>query len=226
VLDGDPELGKSTLLLDVAARVTTHGLMPADVQGVTGGVVILSAEDGVEDVILPRLCAAADLNRVECVEEVGGDPPVFPKHLEAVEEVIRRLDARLLLIDPLTAYLAVDTPSDQEVQRALHPVKKIAEHRRCAVVYLRYLNKGTGTKAIYRDGGSIAISASARSGMLVAPDPDAPTHRVLAHVKHYYAANAASALPNARAVGPINIDMWISGGQLTDAATARQRTGG
>src|SRR5207302_6443679 len=65
LLDGDPGLGKSTLLLDLAARVSCQGLMPDGASGVRGQVVILSAEDGAEDTIRPRLDAAgALLNRV------------------------------------------------------------------------------------------------------------------------------------------------------------------
>jgi len=193
VLDGDPDLGKSTVLLDFAARVTTHGVMFNDCQGLVGNVVIMSAEDGIEDTILPRLQAAeADLNRVEVIEEIDGEPPVIPKDLDAIEAVLRRLDARLLLIDPLTAYLGVDTRSDQEIRRALHPLAKMAQRCRTAVIYLRHLNKGTGTKAIYRGGGSIAIIGAARAGMLVAADPDEPNLRVLAQTKHNLAPEQAS----------------------------------
>ena len=55
VLDGDPGLGKSTLLLDLAARVSQEGRMPDESQGATGAVVVMSSEDAVEDTIKPRL---------------------------------------------------------------------------------------------------------------------------------------------------------------------------
>ncbi|MGH7883251.1 MAG: DnaB-like helicase N-terminal domain-containing protein, partial [Candidatus Dormibacteraceae bacterium] len=67
VLDGDPGLGKSTLTLDLAARVSTGGQMPDGTDSILGGagVVVLSAEDGLADTIRPRLEAAgADLERV------------------------------------------------------------------------------------------------------------------------------------------------------------------
>jgi RecA-family ATPase len=70
----------------------------------------------------------------------------------------------------------------------------VAQRRRCAVVYLRHLNKSNGTKAIYRGGGSIAIIGAARSGMLVARDPDDETGKlkVLAHTKHNLSAEQPS----------------------------------
>src|SRR2546421_333545 len=58
LLSGDPGLGKSTLLLDLAARVTKKTPMPDGSLPVRGGVVVLSAEDGAADTIVPRLNAA------------------------------------------------------------------------------------------------------------------------------------------------------------------------
>jgi hypothetical protein len=193
VLDGDPGLGKSTVLLDLAARVSSDGRMPDGRQGLTGGVGLLSAEDGLEDTICPRLQAAgADLGRVGFLEEVGGDPVVLPRHLPQIEAWLRGQDARLLIIDPLTAYLDANLTSDQEVRRALHPLKAAAERCRCTVVALRHLTKRGAAKALYRGGGSIAIIAAARSGLLVAADPQDPAGRVLAHVKHNLAPRQPS----------------------------------
>ncbi len=193
VLDGDPDLGKSTVLLDLAARITTTGMMPNGTQGVSGPVLICSAEDGIEDTILPRLhVAQADVTRVKCITEVDNVPLCFPMHCQKLEDEIARISAKLVIIDPLTAYLDVDTRSDQEIRRALHPLAKLAERQRCAVIYLRHLNKGNGTKALYRGGGSIAIIGAARSGMLVARDPDNASVRIFAHTKHNLAPEQKS----------------------------------
>ncbi len=198
VLDGDPGLGKSTLLLDLAARVSQTGIMPDESQGATGAVLVLSSEDAVEDTIKPRLEAAgADLTRIEFLDEVtdqdGARPPVLPIDIPLIEAVIARLHAKLLIIDPLMAYLGgVDAIKDQDIRRALHRLKKLAEQHQCTIVYLRHLNKGTGTKAIYRGGGSIGIIGAARAGMLVAQDPDSSLHRILACTKSNLAAKPPS----------------------------------
>ena len=57
ILDGDPDLGKSTIALDLAARVSTNGHMPDGTRGPVGDVLILSVEDGLEDTTVPRLIA-------------------------------------------------------------------------------------------------------------------------------------------------------------------------
>jgi hypothetical protein len=58
ILDGDPGLGKSTLLFDLAARVSSSGVMPDGVQGASGNVIILNAEDDPAETIQSRLAAA------------------------------------------------------------------------------------------------------------------------------------------------------------------------
>jgi RecA-family ATPase len=182
-LSGDPGLSKSTLLLDLAARVSTDGVMPDGSRGVTGGVCLMSAEDGLEDTIQPRLRAAgADLANVGFFEAYDRRPLLIPDHLERIAVRLRDYDARLLLIDPLMAYLA-QARSDQEVRAALHPLKLLAEELRCTVLWLRHLSKKGGAKAIYRGSGHIAVIGAARSGLVVGADPDDPESRVLAHAK-------------------------------------------
>jgi hypothetical protein len=182
-LSGDPGLSKSTLLLDLAARVSTHGVMPDGSPGTSGGVCIMSAEDGLEDTIQPRLRAAgADLARVGFFEAYNRAPLVLPDHIERIEVRLRDYDARLLLIDPLVAFLA-HARSDQEVRKCLHPVKLLAERLRCTVLWLRHLSKRGGPKAIYRGSGHVSIIGAARSGLVVGTDPNDPAVRVLAHAK-------------------------------------------
>jgi RecA-family ATPase len=185
VLDGDPDLGKSTVLLDLAARVSSHGVMPNDVQGPTGHVLIMSAEDDRERVIKPRLLAAgADLARVECIEEVDGHLLRIPRDVRLIEAKVWDSGAVLLIVDPLMAWLEAESRSDQEVRQALHPLHKMAAKTGCTVICQRHLNKGGGTKALYRGGGSIGIIAAARAGILIAQDPDSPEHRVMAQTKN------------------------------------------
>jgi hypothetical protein len=186
VLDGDPGLGKSTMLLDLAARVSNIGIMPDNSQGVSGNVIIMSAEDGPEDTIKPRLEAAgANEDRLINLSHVtikGEERPVeIPGDLFLIAQKIRDNDARLLIIDPLFAFLyGADANKDQEIRRVLYKLSKIAEKYHCAVVCMRHLNKGSGQKAIYRGNSSIGVIGHARTGLLVAEDPDDEHKRILA----------------------------------------------
>lgn len=200
ILDGDPGLGKSTLLYDLAARITTGRPMPDDTITEQGGVLILSAEDGIADTIRPRLeAAAADLSRclvVQLLPETDGPGrvPILPDDLGLLEHAARRVDARLLIIDPLMAHLGSATNSyrDQDVRRVLAALSAFAEQCALAVAVVRHLNKMSSGSALYRGGGSIGIIGAARVGLLVGRDPEDEDRLVLASVKNNLARMPAS----------------------------------
>jgi hypothetical protein len=187
VLDGDPGVGKSTLTIDIAARITTGEPMPDDQVSDLDGpadVVIVSAEDGIADTLRPRADAAgADATRVhmlhdvETVDDEGKervDPWSMPRDLDVLERLVTETGARLVVIDPLNAVLhsSVDSYRDQDIRGALKPLARLAEETGAAVVVVRHLTKGGSGKALYRGGGSIGIIGAARSGLLVERDPD------------------------------------------------------
>ena len=194
VLDGDPGLGKSTLTLDLAARVSTGRAMPDGSAGRSAaGVVLLSAEDDLARTIRPRLEAAgADLDRIAKVELRARDgrtraPVITAGDLRLVEEAIRTVEAGLLVLDPLVAYLpdGIDTNRDHDVRRALTALSDLAGRTDCAAIVVRHLRKSGAENPLYRGGGSIGITAAARAVFLLARDPDDPSgdRRVLASLK-------------------------------------------
>lgn len=217
VLDGDPGLGKSTLCFDLAARLSQGRRMPDGARPECDGpaaVLVLSAEDGLGDTIRPRLEAAgADLARVVALPLVGeGDAarlPGIPDDLGALEVEVIACGARLVIIDPLMAYLGKDVNSyrDQDVRRALAPLAALAERTGAAVFLVRHFTKNDKASAVQRGGGSIGIIGAARSALLVAPDPQEGGRVVLAGVK----ANLARLAPSlAFAIRPAdNGSTWV-----------------
>ena len=200
VLDGDPGLGKSTLALDLAARLTAGRPMPDDdppahhsslITHHSPSVLILSAEDAAADTIRPRLEAAgADLARVYLwshLPDAAGSLPELPRDVAAIALMVERLRAALLIIDPLAAYLTrrLNPHSDPAVRRALAPIARLAQRRGLAVLVIRHLTKQGSRNPLYRGSGSIGLIGAARSGLLVAPDPDDPAgaRRILASTK-------------------------------------------
>ncbi|MDP8971755.1 MAG: AAA family ATPase [Actinomycetota bacterium] len=199
VLDGDPGNGKSAATMDFAARVTVGRPWPDGTPCEAGGVVLLNAEDGLADTIRPRLEAAgADLDRVlalATVKDGDGERLVsIPEDLDVIRRGIERVGAKLVIVDPIMAFLSGDVNShrDQDVRRALAPLAKLAEETGAAVVAVRHLNKASGGNALYRGGGSIGIVGAARSALLVAKDPHDEDRRVLAPLKNNLAKPAPS----------------------------------
>ncbi len=161
VLAGLPGLGKSTIALELAARISRDGL----------AVIVASGEDPAETVIRPRLEAAgADLDLVHLWV---GDLEL-PDGAEALEAEVRRLKAALVVIDPLNAFLAIDTNShrDHHVRRVLRPLAELAEGTGAAVLVAGHLNKGSGSEPLLRVGGSIGLVAAARQVLVAASDGD------------------------------------------------------
>jgi len=200
LVDGDPGTGKSAATTDLAARVSVGKVWPDGTECKVGGVVILSAEDGLADTIRPRFDAAGgDPSKAVAVSTVpdaeGNERQIaIPGDLHVIEAAIERVGAVLVVIDPLMAFLPGDVNShrDQDVRRALAPLARLAERTGAAVVVIRHLNKGTGGNALYRGGGSIGIVGAARSGLLIAKHPEDDGRRVLASIKSNLAAPAPS----------------------------------
>jgi hypothetical protein len=191
VLDGDPGLGKSTLALDWAARVSAGRAWPDGSPCPRGAVLLLSAEDGLADTVRPRLDAAgADPARIHALIDVptaGTDgqveqvPPQLPRDVPHLEQVVTEHGVRLVVLDVLMAYLGGGTNSyrDQDVRAALTPLVAMADRTGCCVVMLRHLRKGGGD-ALTAGGGSIGIIGAVRGGMTVGRDPDDEDGRILA----------------------------------------------
>jgi putative DNA primase/helicase len=202
VVAGEPGLGKSQLSLDVAARVTTGNPWP-DGRGINqvGSVVLLSAEDDVEDTIAPRLVAAgAGLHRITMVQgvEVAIDDSTKKRRcfslqsdLPALGEAIESFpDTRLVVVDPLSAYLGdSNSHKDAEIRALLAPLADLAGKHGVAVLGVMHLNKNAGGKALHRVSGSLAFVAAARAAWLVSEDKANPKRRLFLPVKNNLAAN-------------------------------------
>ena len=201
IIAGDPGLGKSFVCLDIAARISSGRRWPDNAAiSSPGGVVLLSAEDDIADTIRPRLDAAqADVGHITAIEGVRlvGDKGIshfsLARDLPALEQCLTRSqNSKLVIIDPLTAYLGrMDSHKNAEVRGLLAPLAQLAARHRVAVLAVTHLNKAMGSKALYRAMGSLAFTAAARAVWLVIADRNSPSRRLMLPAKMNLAPGAS-----------------------------------
>ena len=192
LLAGDPGLGKSFVTLDLAARVSTGRAWP-DHSGVAplGSVLLMSAEDDLDDTIVPRLrTMEADLSKIKAFAKVC----TLGKGLVEIEnELMAMGDCKLIVIDPISCYLGkgVDGNSNSDVRGVLAPLAELAARHGVGVLCISHLNKSGGQNVMYRTTGSLAFTAAARSVYCAVSDDQDNSRRLLLPVKNNIAPEAA-----------------------------------
>lgn len=186
VIQGDSGDGKSSLVLKLAAMLSRGEPMPfTDGDGQEPiSIIYQSSEDDADDTIVPRFVkAGGDPNRLLFINE---DKKYLSFSDARLIQAIRQTGAKLIILDPLSAYIGEETGinSANEIRRQFRPLIEIAKEQHCAILIVHHMNKAIGQKAINRAVGSVDIVAAARSVLLVArTDKDRPDERVLAQVK-------------------------------------------
>lgn len=127
ILDGDPAQAKTSVTIDLAARISTGTAMPHEqLRRTPAGAVIVNYEDGAADTIVPRLIAAgADLSRI-IIFDLNAAPTISdPEDLKMIEDAIKAVDAIYLVVDPLMAGVSdkADSHNDHKMRRALRPLR-------------------------------------------------------------------------------------------------------
>ena len=185
ILQGDPGDGKTTFILNVAALLSQGASMPESTDHTPRtNTIYQSAEDDAEDTLKPRLLSAgADCSRIAFIDESDGRLSINDPR---VESAIIETNARLLVIDPLQAYLgdSFEMNRSDSIRPIMRHISAFAERTGCAVVIVGHMNKASGSKGIYRGLGSIDITAAARSVLLVGRLKSDPNIRIMAQLKN------------------------------------------
>ena len=189
IIQGDPGDGKTTMVLNLAAKLSKGEALDENMK-VTEPVNVIyqTAEDGLADTVKPRLeLAGADCERVIVIDESDKSLSMVDERLE---EAIVRTGARLLILDPIQAYLGggMDMNRANEARDMTKKLGALAEKTKCAIILIGHMNKASGNKAAYRGMGSIDFFAVARSVLLVGRVEGESNTRAVVQIKNNLAA--------------------------------------
>lgn len=212
LIDGDAGLGKSLVTIDIAARLSSGRPMPGEAESFMDPVpVLLLAPEDRASVTAGRLEAARaepsmvfrpSLGTVEIERKdrsgkhaekratFDGSLLYFPDHVLKFRNWIKEYGIKLVVIDPISAFLSEKTNSnnDASVRRALEPLSQVLGEYGCSAIMIRHLNKNSTQDAKYRGGGSVAFGAVSRVQVMAGEMPDGSGRFALAQVKNNHLA--------------------------------------
>ena len=155
--------------------------------------------------------AEADLDRVLVIDEAKRELTLSD---ERIEKAITQNGARLIILDPIQAYMGEKTDMNRanEVRPMFRRLADVAERTGCAVILIGHLNKAAGGQSAYRGLGSIDFRAAARSVLLIGRVKRKPNVRVIVHDK---SSLAPEGKPVAFCLDPETGFSWIGEYDIT-----------
>jgi putative DNA primase/helicase len=253
LFDGDPGLGKTWVALDLCARLSRGVAWPVEQvaalappnlceQSTTtnsdgraseaacstvlasANSLIFSAEDNNGDTVKPRLRAlGADTSRTFVWP--GDRPwPRLPGGLEQFKQEIVDTQAKLVVLDPLAAFLEPGSAfTNERARHLMEQLSRLAEECRCAMLLMRHLSKIAQRGALYRGMGPMAFMGVCRLPWFVARDPQRPDVAILATPKNNLAPEQPSlAFRVNKGAGPSKIEWLGVSPHSADSLTSRR----
>ena len=183
ILEGSPGLGKSLIAMKMAADISKGRKLPGQKTGSQLKVLILEAEDALDDTVKPRLrTLGANTDNIFCVKRTFN---LDPDGIDNLSKVIKEYDVDFVIIDPLVAYTpGIDSNKQSDMSPILDHLTEIADELKVTMLIIRHLRKGGAAIAIDEGAGSVRLGASVRSVLQVknALDGEEGTRAIL-HIK-------------------------------------------
>jgi len=176
LLTGDPGVGKSTIVCELVAALSTGRRLPGDPDSLHREPVncwIMQAEDAADDTIVWRLeNQGADLKRV-LITDVR--ETITAKVASEIGATCRAEGVALLSIDPMQAWVGKDMDMNRanETRDWGSNLRAIAMENNLAVLLCRHKRKGApGESSMMAGLGSIDITGIARSEITATKNKD------------------------------------------------------
>jgi putative DNA primase/helicase len=188
LLAGAKSAGKSTIVFDLMASITSAGKWPDGTDAPLGDVLVWSGEDDIRDTILPRFAAAGgDRKRIYFIRTIIKNDIARPFDPSAdmlllIERAATLPDLKLIMIDPVVLAIPskADSHKNAETRRGLQPLVDFAETLNIALVGITHFTKGTFDQdPIDRVTGSLAFAALARVVLGTSADEDGHQRRLV-----------------------------------------------
>lgn len=190
IVMGMPGDGKTTVLIDLAARMSRGSALPDQTDNTPqGNTLYVTAEDSLADTLKPRLerqgAALDKVMFIDLVELAGDGRYLSLDDLPEIKATALYYDCKLLVIDPVFAFLGDrDAIRNTKIRQVLTAISLMAEETGIAVVGIMHPNKRSGENmAMTRISGAMDFAAAARSILVVGRDPQDHEKRVLASIK-------------------------------------------
>lgn len=186
ILEGRGGLGKSTLVTELAARITKARVWPDGTRARrnAAGVLIMTHEDR-KPVIEQRLInAGADISR--CFLSVKWN---LADELDVLERRIKQHNIKLVVLDPAISFLGVDTKSEEATRWILERLDQVCAQYGCCIILIRHMRKDANDQDPMEDGGrgTGALRNWVRAVFRLILDPDDENKRLLMATKFNYA---------------------------------------
>jgi DNA polymerase len=183
IIAGLPDEGKGLLSYFIMSNITRgRGWPCGEGSAPLGNVILLTAEDDLNDTVIPRLIAAgADRARIKILRMVptGDGKRMFSlvTDLEMLRQEIERMgDVQVIFIDPITAYLGVgqiDSFRTTDVRAVLAPMVDLAIELEVLIIVIMHFNKKLDvTNVLLRISDSLAFGATSRHCYAVVYDAE------------------------------------------------------
>lgn len=167
---GRPDSGKSLWAIWLTAHLSKKRQR----------VLVSNREDPIPQVIIPRMNAlGTNLKYVHFWN------PFLPRDTAELEEKIRQLKIKCVIMDPASAHLGASIYNDQDVRTCLGPLSEVCWRTGCSVIFIHHTIKSTSDGIALRSigGSGGGLPGAARAAFIFGPSPNDEDERILAPAK-------------------------------------------
>ena len=207
-IEGDPGIGKSALVMKIAAHLTSGTAFPTMLDGAPPqrdfpprSVCLLTSEDDPADTLVPRLVVnGGDRARVHLISWMGRNPTATRGLLTMQDpdlppagprETTSQRSSSLIRMQSFFGR-GIDMNHANDTRPVLDAIAMLCKPHGCTPLYVRHIGKASREKALHAGLGSIDITANMRSVLFLGKDPDNDNRRILAQSKSNHARRGPS----------------------------------